>query len=1053
MAEYGRRTLPQALDHHARAVPDRLYASIPKEMNLSNGFQDITCKDMARCTDFIAHWIEARFGQSSSFETIAYLGIPDLRSAAVFLGAVKAGYKVLLPSPRNPPAVNLSLMEQTYCVKLLHTSELLPMINQLKVENSEILTEEIPSFNHILNSEPEDFPFDPHYEEVKDNPIVVLHSSGSTGLPRPITMTHATFAVLDNERKLPTVPGRRNRDFSIWDFKTGGRFYTVFPYFHLAGFLSLLVNPILTEASSPVLGPPLMPPSGELLRSVMQHQEIRALYLPPSIAEQLLREPNGLDFFKNLDFLCYTGGPFSPEAGQQLSRVTELCPLYGSTEAFQVPQLVPAPEDWAWMEWNPHFKLEMQPLPEEKDTFELVLFANESTEHMSALNHNLPGVSEYRTKDLFKQHPQKHSLWQYYGRKDDIVVLSNGGKFNPVPAELLIQSHPAVNGALVVGTGRVQAALLVEINQESGQEDIGRLISVIWPTVGKANQLLPGQGQIMKDKILLSRSTKPFVRAGKGTVVRKLTENLYEAEIDEVYDDSQLNPSFRLPDIQTNAEKGFDMKSVVNFVRDIVVSAFPEMSAVTDNESFFSHGLDSIKINQLVSDFRLALRKSTKEEDLSWITARLIFDHPTIKKLSWQIFEFLRTGHYQPPDHEAARVEDMQELVDRYVAGLSISSQSLAPSRSQRVVAIIGSTGYLGPYILSSLLQTDFVSRVICLNRSHDAKQRTLSAVPILQNQGSTCQISFITADIGKENFGLDDKDYNLLTSTVDEIIFNSWNPNFSIPLASFEQPFLQGLRTVMKWSLSSSRRPRIIYVSSIAAVGNWSKIYPDQPLAPEKPATDSRIAMDMGYGESKNVAEHMLVQVHEKYGVPVAVIRAGQIGGPSDPSLGSWPRQGWLFSLIKASVKIRAFPAKVSPLDWIPVDSFASAIVAIIETKADMAPQVFNMVHPQPEPWSLFLNVLQKQLKLELASMSLSEWLNKLDQSLSPNPENLSGTPKLKIHDFLRTLGEGREDDMRCTINNAKTLVAHVTPLSEDLLAAWLMSWDLGLEDMKTKM
>jgi hypothetical protein len=85
----------------------------------------------------------------------------------------------------------------------------------------------------------------------------------------------------------------------------------------------------------------MMPPSGALLKEVMKHQQIRALYLPPSIAEQLLSEPNGIDFFKGLDFLCYTGGPFSSNAGRLLSTVTELCPLYGSTEAFQVPQLAP----------------------------------------------------------------------------------------------------------------------------------------------------------------------------------------------------------------------------------------------------------------------------------------------------------------------------------------------------------------------------------------------------------------------------------------------------------------------------------------------------------------------------------------------------------------------------------------------------------------------------------------------------------------------------------------------------------------------------------------
>lgn len=89
-----------------------------------------------------------------------------------------------------------------------------------------------------------------------------------------------------------------------------------------------------------------MPPSGALLREVLKHQRPRALYLTPSIADQLLLELEGLDFFRGLDFLCYTEGPFSSEAGRQLSTVTELYPLYSSTEAFQVPQLTPAKEDW-----------------------------------------------------------------------------------------------------------------------------------------------------------------------------------------------------------------------------------------------------------------------------------------------------------------------------------------------------------------------------------------------------------------------------------------------------------------------------------------------------------------------------------------------------------------------------------------------------------------------------------------------------------------------------------------------------------------------------------
>jgi acyl-CoA synthetase (AMP-forming)/AMP-acid ligase II len=95
------------------------------------------------------------------------------------------------------------------------------------------------SFQTMLESNGKAFPYEKQtYQKAKNTPILVLHSSGSTGLPKPVVMTHGTFAVLDNERNLPEVPGRTKRDYSIWDLPGGGKFYHAFPYFHLAGFLS-----------------------------------------------------------------------------------------------------------------------------------------------------------------------------------------------------------------------------------------------------------------------------------------------------------------------------------------------------------------------------------------------------------------------------------------------------------------------------------------------------------------------------------------------------------------------------------------------------------------------------------------------------------------------------------------------------------------------------------------------------------------------------------------------------------------------------------------------
>lgn len=90
---FGHRTLPQSLDDLAASHTNRIYASVPKGRDLSDGFIDITCQDMARCVNFMALWISTHLGLSRDFTTLTYVGIPDLRCVAVFLGAVKCGYK------------------------------------------------------------------------------------------------------------------------------------------------------------------------------------------------------------------------------------------------------------------------------------------------------------------------------------------------------------------------------------------------------------------------------------------------------------------------------------------------------------------------------------------------------------------------------------------------------------------------------------------------------------------------------------------------------------------------------------------------------------------------------------------------------------------------------------------------------------------------------------------------------------------------------------------------------------------------------------------------
>lgn len=94
MAPYGSRLLPMVLDETARSQPDLPYAYVPNSSNVGDGFKAVSFSDIASATNHVAFWIQQNLGLSTSFETITYMGLGDLRYVVVFLAAVKCGYKV-----------------------------------------------------------------------------------------------------------------------------------------------------------------------------------------------------------------------------------------------------------------------------------------------------------------------------------------------------------------------------------------------------------------------------------------------------------------------------------------------------------------------------------------------------------------------------------------------------------------------------------------------------------------------------------------------------------------------------------------------------------------------------------------------------------------------------------------------------------------------------------------------------------------------------------------------------------------------------------------------
>lgn len=265
----------------------------------------------------------------------------------------------------------------------------------------------------------------------------------------------------------------------------------------------------------------------------------------------------------------------------------------------------------------------MRPYDASTGTFELIILADESSQDTAPVFHNLPGENPFYTKDLFTQHPTKPNLYKYYGRRDDILVLSNGEKVNPIPLEQLVQADASLKGVLLTGNGRAQPVLIVEPRDALDKPGRAQLLEKLWPRIEEANSLVAGPGRVARGMVICATPEKPFARTGKGTIVRKLTQDDYQDDIDRLYLTGPAREQ-RLITTSLKAEQKtiYEGADLIVFFRQALAVSFPPASTVTEDEDFFAHGLDSIQTLEITATLKHNLKDLTSSS-VAWIAPQV----------------------------------------------------------------------------------------------------------------------------------------------------------------------------------------------------------------------------------------------------------------------------------------------------------------------------------------------------------------------------------------------------------------------------------------------
>ncbi|KAH8652683.1 hypothetical protein BGZ60DRAFT_497164 [Tricladium varicosporioides] len=1108
--DYGRRPLPNLIDYIAETDPKRLYAIVAAQSSPLQSLIHITFQDFANAINCMAAWLEDEFGKSDTFETLAYMGPNDPAYFIIVIAAAKIGYKAnnlahkkqqtLLPSPRNSLDGQLNLFITTKCKILLSVAN--HAISDEFLAKSGLPRVNIPTLFEILDrGKPKrKYTITRPVDEILTDPFVILHTSGSTGLPKPIVLKYGWFCSIDNINNMPLSDGQPN----LFTLFSGKKILNSLPAFHAAGLLTAMAFGAYFENTTYIWGPSERPMSSVLVSEMLDISPIDSLFLPPSTLEELIESPTSFEKIKKMKICAFAGGPLSKQAGDKLTPFTTILNALGSTEVACMPiSAKSSPQDWEYFHYSPSLLgIEFRPIhspPTPTTPYEQVIVRHPSTDIYHGTWFTFPEKKEYGVSDLYLRHPdpKKPNLWLYIGRSDDVLVLSNGEKVNPTSMESTVRHDHDVSAALVVGQGYFAPALIVELTPDAvaslerreGSErklESTRLLDSIWPSVAEANASAPQHAQIAEDMIFFTSKNKPFPRTPKGTVIRRQGTELYAKEIEEFYARSED----RLPD-DTFEINLYDKPSIVRGkLQDLVQKVMGGVKIELDVD-FFAQGMDSLHVVRLAKQLRAC---ATPIPEGTSITTSDIYSNPNILQLMSalkQISAATGTPTNEPNEvqrngrgaHHKYREIPMHETLRKYVAQLSTPAKQSSP---RLTVILTGSTGSLGSYLLSNLVFYPEIRKVYCLNRRLDARavQDEVNRERGITSNFDPSVVEFLHADLSKPLLGLEENVYNKLLNEVGVVIHNAYPVSFALTLASFE-PQIQGTLNLINFcassTLSLSQKPRLFFTSSIGTLGNWSSchpFHPDTPV-PETALHDPRIPLEQGYSESKWICERLIEEAGTRSGVKGVVLRVGQIAGPvlrPGPE-GMWNKKEWLPSLIASSFHLGAIPhlqgfqAQVS---WIPVDELAHIIIELIVNvnKKDTKylenqnngkrsnTEYFHLQNPNLANWDDLIPAIKAYYtssypstdpchckpKKKLEIVSWSEWIKRLEGSSSKDSiaVDLEKNPALHLLDFFQKMGsvESANMDTKRARECSETM-RELKAIDGEWMKKWLEQWN----------
>lgn len=152
--------------------------------------------------------------------------------------------QLFLTSPRNSLAAQFALFGTLKCKTLLSPDPRPPAVTAIS-DHQDFHIVEVPSVSHLLNIQHHHFAFDKSWPEAQSEPLFVVHTSGSTGMPKPLVFTHAAAAANTKMMSLDPPVDYESQD-RVYQ---GKRVFIAFPPFHVSPRTSAIALWVLAKVN------------------------------------------------------------------------------------------------------------------------------------------------------------------------------------------------------------------------------------------------------------------------------------------------------------------------------------------------------------------------------------------------------------------------------------------------------------------------------------------------------------------------------------------------------------------------------------------------------------------------------------------------------------------------------------------------------------------------------------------------------------------------------------------------------------------------------------